>query len=73
MLSVFIFACGILACVSGAAAVLTDEAGADRFPDIGEMRGPAAILIDRELDLAPRRELDEFAPVVEILDEWFLR
>ena len=50
-----------------------DEAGADRFPDVGEMRRPAAVLIDRELEVAPRRQLDEFAPVVEVLDERLLR
>ena len=52
---------------------LADEAGADRFPDVGEMRRPAAVLIDRELQFAPRRQFDEFAPVVEVLDERLLR
>jgi len=35
--------------------------------------GLVAELIDRELEVAPRRELDEIAPIVEVLDERFLR
>ena len=50
-----------------------DEAGIDRLADIGEMRRPAAVLIDRELEAAPLRELNEFPPVIEVLDERFLR
>ena len=52
---------------------LADEAGADRLPDIGEMRGPAAVLIDGELEPAPLREFDEFAAVIEVLNERLLR
>ena len=50
-----------------------DEARAHCFPDVGEMRRPAAVLIDRELHFASRRQFDEFAPVVEVLDERLLR
>ena len=37
------------------------------------MRRPAAVLIDGELEATPLRELDEFAAVVEVLDEGLLR
>ena len=37
------------------------------------MRSPAAVLIDRELQIAPRRQFDELAPVVEVFDERLLR
>ena len=37
------------------------------------MGRPAAVLIDGELEAAPLRQLDEFAPVVEVLDERLLR
>src|SRR5580704_8450288 len=52
---------------------LSDEAGASRLPEIGEVRRPAAVLIDRELEAAPLRELNEFPPVIEVLDERLLR
>ena len=52
---------------------LADEAGMDRLPDIGEMGRPAAVLIDGELEAAPLRQLNQFAPVVEVLDERLLR
>ena len=50
-----------------------DQASMDRLPDIGEMRRPAAVLIDGELEAAPLRQLNEFAAVVEVLDEGLLR
>ena len=52
---------------------LADEAGIDRLTDIGEVRRPTTVLVDRELEPAPLRELDEFATVIELLHEWFLR
>ena len=50
-----------------------DQARADRLTDIGEMRRPAAVLIDRELEATLLRQLDEFAAVIEVLDERLLR
>ena len=51
----------------------TDQARTDRLADIGEMRRPAAVLIDGELETTLLRECDEFAAVIEVLDEGLLR
>src|SRR5260370_37086501 len=52
---------------------VAEEVGAPGFPDVGEMGGPAAVLVDRQLDIAPPRQFDELASNAKVLDERFLR
>src|ERR1700722_7218358 len=46
-----------------------DQARADRLPDIGEVRRPAAVLIDGKLEATPLRQLNKFLAVGEVLVE----
>jgi hypothetical protein len=50
-----------------------DQPSRTRLADIGEVRRPAAVLVHGELEPAALRQLDQFAAVIEVLDEGFLR
>ena len=52
---------------------VADQPGAHRLAHIGEMRRPAAVLVDGELDAVPVGEFDQPLAGVEIDDERFLR
>ncbi len=52
---------------------VADQAGANRLANVGEVRRPAAVLVDGELDAMPVGEFDQPLACVEIDDKRLLR